>query len=206
MGIENNPLSTTPLIDPGSTVRDCRLGQYTEIGPDCKMLHSTMGDYSYLYGGNDVIYADIGKFVSIASQVRINPANHPAYTRVAQHHFTYRCSKYGFGPDDESITRWREGNRVSIGSDVWIGHGAIIMGGISIGDGAIVAAGAVVTHNVEPYEVVGGVPAKHIKYRFDRETRQALLRIRWWDWPHDTVARRLKDFNNIPEFCEKYDI
>ncbi len=205
MSIENNPLSEKPLIAPGAAVEDCRLGIYTEIGENCKILHSSLGDYSYLYGGNDVIYSDIGKFTSIASLVRINPVNHPAYTRASQHHFTYRCSKYGFGPDDESVTVWRSETRVVIENDVWIGHGAIIMGGVTIGSGAIVAAGAVVTHDVAPYEVVGGVPARHIKYRFSPDICQALLRIRWWDWEHDTLKERIRDFNNIPEFCKKYD-
>lgn len=77
---------------------------------------------------------------------------------------------------------------VRIGSDAWVGYGATIMGGVRIGDGAVVAACSVVTRDVEPYAIVGGNPAKVLRYRFDEPTRRALLRIAWWDWPKRKVA------------------
>lgn len=87
---------------------------------------------------------------------------------------------------------------VEIGSDVWICHGAYIGSGIKIGHGAVVAAMAVVTKDVEPFSIVGGNPAKHIRYRFDNVTRKRLLDLAWWDWPHEKVIKAwpyLKDFD-----------
>jgi acetyltransferase-like isoleucine patch superfamily enzyme len=125
--------------------------------------------------------------------------------RAASHHFTYRAAHYGLGEDDPSIIEWRKDLTVTTGHDVWIGHNAIIMGGVTLGDGAVVAAGAVVTHDVAPYEIVAGVPAKHIGWRYDEETIAALMRIRWWDWSFEELKIRLKDFNDVPAFIAKYD-
>jgi len=76
---------------------------------------------------------------------------------------------------------------ITVGSDVWIGREALVMSGVSIGDGAVVAARAVVTKDVAPYEIAGGVPARHIGWRFDEQTRQELLKIAWWEWPLEKV-------------------
>jgi acetyltransferase-like isoleucine patch superfamily enzyme len=94
------------------------------------------------------------------------------------------------------------GNDIKIGNDVWIGTRVIILSGVTIGDGAIIGAGAVVTHDVEPYSIVAGNPARHIRYRFPESVRQALLEIRWWDWPlselqkvrHLLFSERIEDF------------
>lgn len=78
---------------------------------------------------------------------------------------------------------------IVVGSDVWTGYGSWIMSGLTIGDGAVVATGAVVTRDVPPYAIVGGTPAKVIRYRFTEQQRAALLAIRWWDWPEDEIRR-----------------
>lgn len=143
------------------------LGIYTELGDNCVITESKIGDYSYCNGYNQIMYSEIGKFVSIAWGARINPSNHPTYTRVAQHHFTYRSKQFDFADeDDENIFEWRRKDKVVIGNDVWIGHNAIIMPGVSIGNGAVIGAGAIVTKDVEPYTIVVGCPAKPIKKRF----------------------------------------
>ncbi len=198
-------LSEKPLIHPSCKVKNCSLGPYTELGDNCVLEETVLGAYSYCFGGNDIIYSEIGKFASIATGVRINPVQHPHRIRAASHHFTYRCSHYGFGADDDSLIEWRRSNRCTIGNDVWIGHNAIIMGGVSIGDGAVIAAGAVVTHDVRPYEIVGGVPAVNIGWRYDEDTIAAMLRIRWWDWSHEELAQRVRDFNDVKGFISKYD-
>lgn len=199
-------LSKTPLIHPSSLVKKCDLGAYTEVGDHCVLEETALGDYSYCFGYNDIIYAEIGKFASLATGVRINPVQHPAHIRAAAHHFTYRCAHYGFGPDDASIIDWRRENRVTVGHDVWMGHNAVVMGGVSIGNGAVIAAGAVVTHDVRPYEIVGGVPAGHIGWRYSPEIIAAMERIRWWDWSHGELAARVRDFDDAEEFCKKYDL
>lgn len=198
-------LSKNPLIHPSCTVKNCILGPYTELGDHCVLEETELGAYSYCFGGNDIIYSSIGRFASIATGVRINPVQHPHRIRAAAHHFTYRCSHYGFGPDDDGLIEWRRNNRVTVGNDVWMGHGAIVMGGVSIADGAVIAAGAVVTHDVAPYEIVGGVPAKHIGWRYDEATIAAMLRIKWWNWSHNELAARVRDFDDVAGFIKKYD-
>lgn len=96
---------------------------------------------------------------------------------------------------------------VVIGSDVWIGFEALIMSGVTIGHGAVVAARAVVTRSVEPYAIVGGSPAKLLKYRFDEETREAMLRIKWWDWPDAKIAalRAEIDSPDVAGFIARHD-
>lgn len=198
-------LGEKPLIHPSSAVKNCTLGAYTEVGDHCVLEESALGDYSYCFGYNDIIYSEIGKFASLATGVRLNPVQHPAHTRAAAHHFTYRCAHYGFGADDDSIIDWRRSSRVTVGNDVWMGHNAVIMGGVRIGNGAVIAAGAVVTRDVQPYEIVGGVPARHIGWRYAPEIIAALERIRWWDWSREELARRVRDFDDVETFCETYD-
>ncbi len=104
------------------------------------------------------------------------------------------------------INRYLTVNRpVKIGSDVWIGANVVITQGVTVGDGAIVGAGAVVTHDVAPYSVVGGVPARHIKYRFPRDIIDALLRIKWWDWPLRKIRDNWELFQDIDEFVRRFD-
>ena len=194
-----------PLIHPTSRTVNCTFGRYVEIGDHCALEETAVGDYTYCFGYNDVIYAELGKFNSIATGVRLNPVQHPAKFRAAAHHFTYRCSHYGLGPDDDGLIAWRRQNRVTTGNDVWLGHNAVIMGGVTIGDGAVVGAGAVVTHDVASYEIVGGVPARHIGWRYPPEIIAAMGRIRWWDWSHETLRERLRDFDDVEAFCAKYD-
>ncbi len=198
-------LTEKPLIGPECIVKNCDLGPYTELGDHCVLEETKLGAYSYCFGSNDIIYAEIGKFASIATGVRINPVQHPHRIRAASHHFTYRCAHYGFGPDDHDFIEWRRQTRVTVGNDVWMGHNAIVMGGVNVGDGAVIAAGAVVTHDVAPYEIVGGVPAVHIGWRYDEDTIAAMLRIKWWNWSHEELAARVRDFDDVADFVRKYD-
>ncbi len=200
-------LDETPSIHPSADVRDSQFGKFCEIGPRCRIAESSFGDFSYIGEDGEVIYARIGKFCSIAASVRINPGNHPM-DRAAMHHFTYRASKYGFGPDEPEFFEWRRSKKVTIGHDVWIGHGAIILPGISIGNGAVVGAGAVVTRDVEAFGIVIGSPAKLHRHRFAPEIRASLARIAWWDWPKEQLQAALNDFRTleIAAFCETYAV
>ena len=88
-------------------------------------------------------------------------------------------------------TAWDNKGDIVIGNDVWIGYEAVILAGVMIGDGAVIGARAVVTKDVPPYTVVGGVPAKEIKKRFSQQTIEELLRLKWWDWDEDRIARNI---------------
>ena len=94
-----------------------------------------------------------------------------------------------------------------VGNDCWIGHAAILLPGVTVGDGAVIAAGAVVSRSVPPYTIVGGVPARPIRQRFPDSVAESLRRIAWWDWPDEIIFERLSDFRSeaIEQFCERYD-
>src|SRR5215472_8588824 len=147
-------------------------------------------------GDGSIIYADVGKFCSIASHARINPGNHPMQ-RVMQHHLTYRRRMYDLGEaDDEAFFDWRRAARVRVGHDVWLGHGAILLPGVQVGNGAVVAAGAVVSHDVAAYSIVAGVPARPIRERFPSHVVEQLEAIAWWDWTREQLEARVDDFLN----------
>lgn len=198
-------LGADPAIHPSAVVRQSRIGAWTEIGPFTELIESTLEDYSYIAGVHtSVTWADIGRFCSIASSVRINPVQHPM-DRVTQHHCTYRRRQYGFDAvDDEAFFAWRRRQRVRIGPDVWIGHGAVLMPGVSVGTGAVIGAGAVVTHEVPPYAVVAGVPARTLRLRFPPPVVESLLASRWWEWEHDKLKAAFPDLLDVEQFLARH--
>jgi phosphonate metabolism protein (transferase hexapeptide repeat family) len=196
-------LGEKPAVDASATIRNCKLGSWTDIGPRVSLAETEVGDYTYFAGDASVIYARIGKFCSIASHVRINPGNHPVQ-RVTQHHCTYRRVQYGLDTrDDHDFFHWRRTDRVEIGHDVWLGHGVLVLAGVAIGTGAAVGAGAVVTKDIPPYAIAVGVPAQVIKYRFDADTVAQIMNTRWWDWDRRTLEERFNDLLDPEAFLQK---
>lgn len=196
-----------PLIHPDCEITNTHFGRYVEIGKGSRVLNSVFGDYSYCDRYADIANAKIGKFANIASFSRIGPTDHPMHL-ASLHHFLYRSSYYFDGREDDSTFFKHRSSRIAhIGHDTWIGHGAIIRPEIYIGNGAIVAAGAVVTNDVNSYEIVAGVPAKKIKRRFSENISDRLNSLAWWDWEHDILDDALDDFRNlqIEAFLEKYE-
>jgi phosphonate metabolism protein (transferase hexapeptide repeat family) len=199
-------LGETPSVHASATVVDCTLGIYTEVGARTQMSHTRFGDYSYITWDCHVTGSDIGKFCSIAAQVRLNPGNHPVW-RASQHHFSYRSRQFGLAEaDDEEVFAWRRENSVTLGHDIWIGHGVTLLAGISIGTGAVVGAGAVVSKDVAPYQMVAGVPARPLRERFPATVAERLQALSWWDWSHDQLRAALPDFRqlSVEAFLEKY--
>lgn len=202
----SSALGEDPSIHPTATVERSRLGRYTEVGQLTALVDVEFGDYSYVQHFADLMMTEVGKFVSIANNVRINASNHPMW-RTSQHHFQYRASKYGMGEDDEAFFAWRRANSCSIGHEVWLGHGAVVLPGRSVGIGAVVGAGAVVTKDVAPYTIVAGNPAQVIRPRYEHAaTSEAMQALAWWDWSHAKLTQALPDFQALsPEaFIEKW--
>lgn len=164
----------------------------------------TMGFLSYI-GSRAEVYNDteIGRFCSIAADVIIAPTNHPT-DRLSSHLFAF--SNYGPFKNNKMFSDWVRGPKAKenalktkIGNDVWIGRGAIIKRGVNVGDGAVIGAGAVVVKDVEPFSIVGGVPAKTIKKRFNNDIELRLRNIQWWNYQLDKISVPNLNLNDIEQ-------
>lgn len=143
------------------------------------LVKVSLGDYTYIGGNCKIQYATLGKFCSVGPEVRIGLGIHPLNLKSTYPGF-YTNSKY-YRVEKLYDFNGEEYEQVKIGNDVWIGARATILDGVTIGDGAVIATGAVVTKDIPPYAVAGGVPAKVIKYRFDNNQIEELLKEKWWD-------------------------
>lgn len=156
------------------------------------VLHSYVDDYSYIGPNTRVIYAHIGKFCSIAGDCKVGMGTHSLNFASSSSVFT--SAKNGTGQIWTKNNSFKEHKKVIIGHDVWIGQNVLIVGGVKIGTGAVIGAGAVVTKDVEPYTIVGGVPARVIRKRFTESEINILLKSEWWSL-EDKVLK-----NNIDLF------
>ncbi len=178
------------FLKPLVTAENIEVGDFTYYddpdGPDKFQEKCVLHHYPFI--GDRLI---IGKFCAIAEGARfiMNGANH-AMSGFSTYPFNIFGHGWEEGLDPETWQREMRGDTV-LGNDVWIGMEAVILPGVTIGDGAIVAAKSVVTHDVPPYAVVAGNPAKLVKTRFDRLVVSRLLAIGWWNWPVDKIARNL---------------
>jgi hypothetical protein len=196
-------LGPEPTLHEPVSISESELGAWTEVRSGARLNESAIGDYTYLMERVQLDYTTVGKFGNVAADARLGPTNHPI-DRPTAHHFTYRAGMYDMGADDESIFEWRADQPVEVGHDVWLGHGAIVLPGVTIGNGAVVAAGAVVSRDVPPYTVVAGVPAEPIRRRFSPEVAGRIEATEWWDWDHETLAQRLDAFRDLNLFLERY--
>lgn len=168
----------------------------------------TVGDFTMyndfvndptLFEKNNVLYhypinhdkLQIGKFCSVACGAKFpfNSANH-TLSSLSTYPFPLFFEEWGLEKKDVT-NAWDNKGDIVIGNDVWIGYEAVILAGVTIGDGAIIGTRAVVTKDVPPYMIVGGVPAKSIKKRFSEETISTLLEIQWWNWSKERIARNI---------------
>ena len=194
------------VIHPSAQVVNSTFAPWTEIGEGSRILNSTFEAYSYCDRLADIANTTVGKFANIAAMTRIGPTDHPM-ANASLHHFLYRSSYYWDDvADDADFMAHRASRRTVIGPDSWLGHGVIVKPEVTIGAGAVVAAGAVVTRDVAPYMIVAGIPAQPLRARFAPGIADRLLALAWWDWPHDRLRDALTDFRLLKAeaFLEKY--
>lgn len=186
-----------PFLHPDVQTVDSTFGAFVEIGQGSRVVNSTFRDYAYCDRFSDIANTTVGRFSNIAAMTRIGPTDHPMQ-RASQHHFQYRSSYYWPDtPDDAAFFAARAARRTTLGPDCWIGHGAVIRPEVTVGAGAVVAAGAVVTKDVPPFTIVAGVPATPLRTRFPQAVIDRLIRLAWWDWDHDRLRAALEDFRSL---------
>lgn len=164
----------------GAKLSNTQIGKYSRVGVNCKLTNVTMGNFSVVAGDS---LLGIGQ----------HPTNYLTY-----HSIFYKKGNWGWHDD---WIKYPEGFQelapITIGNNVWVGRNVIVMGGVTIGDNSIVATGAVVTKDVPPFTIVGGVPAKVIKTLFTEEIRERLQHIQWWNLPDEEITKAI-DLFHIP--------
>lgn len=183
---------------------------YNKVGTRSHINGTYIGLGSYLGVDNDLSNAKIGRFCSIASNIKVLAGTHPMSPYVSFHPSFFSTSKQaGFTFSDDNYfeeVRTVDGRHSCvIGNDVWIGTNCLILAGVRIGDGAMIAAGSVVVNDVEPYTVVGGIPARHIKDRFTSEEISFLNKFKWWDMDFLWLQKNVELMRNIHQFRDKYE-
>ena len=162
------------------------------------MVDVAVGDRTYIETGCRLSATDIGKYVSIGPYTIVGPPEHPVDGYASTHPAFYRHVP-AFGWDYVARDQRQEMSRTTVGSDVWIASGVVVLSGRVVGDGAVVAAGAVVNNDVPPYAIVGGVPAKVLRYRYDEQTVQRLLKLRWWDQGEEWIRQHVEEFRDVQQ-------
>jgi len=184
----NPAVSILARIDNKSSV-----DRKAKVNRSAKIFRSTIGRYSYVGKRSSLVNAEVGAFCSIASDVCVGMGTHDLAKLSTSPLFTEKYNGTGYSWVEQTPFPFE---KVIVGNDVWIGERAMIMGGKTVGDGAVIGAGAVVTKDVPPYAIVGGVPAKVIRYRFPEEIIDRLEASKWWNLPDDKLKKHIALFQS----------
>lgn len=188
--IRNSDLMEGVSVGDDTVVVNSQIGRFCEIDRRNYIHNSNIETFTYTGWNTYIGYSNIGKFCSISRNVDLGGKDHNYRNITTMPAEKIEQMKTGIRPI------WNETVRIQVGNDVWIGQGATVLkkDGIFIGDGAVIAAGAVVCTDIGPYEIWGGVPAKFIKYRFKEEWIERLLKVRWWNFPLEIIESNIKLF------------
>lgn len=178
-------------------LRGCKIDKTAKVGTGSNCINVQMGRYSYMGKNNSVCNTSIGSFCSIASYCAIGGGDHPIDSVSTSPVFFKGRNIFGkhFSQIHKELNK-----EVVIGNDVWIGENVFVNSGIKIDDGAIIGAHSVVTHDVPPYAIVAGTPARILKYRFEQDEIARLLEIKWWYWTDKNLRECADKFKSVNVF------
>lgn len=183
------------------TIRNSVIDKKAAVGGGAQMKESEIGRYSYMYG-SCLINTKVGAFCSIASKTLVGGGGHPVDWVSSSPVFYQKGNVLKTIFAQHAFPEYAQ---TTIGNDVWVGSHCLIKGGVTIGDGAIIGMGSVVTKDVPPYEIWAGNPAKCIRKRFDDETIAKLLELKWWNWNEEKLHKYGKYFNDPQQLFEKLE-
>ncbi len=181
--IKQSRIGRDSFIDDDSIILQSEIGAKCDIEKRNLIRKAVIGDMTYTGADTSIMWANIGKFCCISRLVDIggNEHNYHAFSMMPDYRFNNRMNGKLRKHPDESI--------ITVGNDVWIGQGVSIVRkeGLTIGNGAVLGSGTVVTKSIPPYAIAVGIPAKVIKFRFSDDVIEKLLELRWWDWPSEKI-------------------
>ena len=199
--IKKSVIGKNSIIDKECRITNSRIGRYCRINKKCKLTNCDIGDFTYLSSGIRISNVTIGKFSSLA-QFKIVSGRHPLNNFVSTHPVFYSNLRHCGAVFSDQLYFDDNSKGVAIENDVWIGHDASIIDGLTIGNGAVIGANCLVTKNVPPYAIVAGVPARVIRYRFSEKQIKFLLSIQWWNYDYMWIKNHYKLFHDIHDFTE----
>lgn len=185
----------------GAKIANSEFGNYNVVFNNVLMDGCNIGDHTYIQKGTSMFNVNVGKFCSIASNVSIGPGIHKIDGVSTHPSFYLKETPLIKKFSNENL--FVASKTTTIGNDVWIGEKVIILDGITVGTGSIIAAGSVVTKDVAPYSMVGGIPAKIIKFRFSNDEIDLLLKSEWWNFSNEWFEKNYTLFSNVSEFLLK---